>query len=76
MPQKISKNPFAFGFFTSMLQKKWAIGAISAVLVATWLQKLAVVFLRDLTDALTAAPLIFDAVWFWAIAYSLLFLSR
>lgn len=74
MFQNIPKNPFLFGFFATTPHRKWAISALFCVLIATGLDRLTIVVIRYLTDAIAARPLVMNAVWFWAIVYPLLFL--
>jgi ATP-binding cassette subfamily B protein len=71
--KKIPRNPILFGIALSKMHKKWAIGALIAVFVATALSRLSVVILSKLTDAISANPLLINTVWLWAIAYTSLF---
>lgn len=73
MSQKIPKNPFLFGLFTTRPYKKWAIPAIIAVFIATILTRYAVVVLRNLTDAFATQQPDIQTIWFWAILYIFLY---
>src|SRR5581483_1120689 len=73
MLHSIPKNPFKFGIFVSRPHKKWAFSALFFVLVATALDRSTVVVLKNLTDSISANPLVLNTVWFWAIFYPVLF---
>lgn len=73
MSQKIPKEPFAFGLYTSKPHRKWLISALLFVVFATALDRVTVVILRYLTDAIASQPINFHDVWFWAISYPSLF---
>jgi len=75
MYKNIPKNPFLFGIFTSKPHKVWVIAAFVSVLVATGLDTFSVVFLKNLTDSITAVNVIYDTVWLWAILFSLIYLG-
>lgn len=74
MHQKIPKNPISFGIFVTKPHKKWAVSALIFVFIATALDRFSVVILRSLTDSISVKPVVFNTVWFWAIAYSVLFI--
>ena len=67
MKNHIPKNPIRFGIFISKRYKKWMFSAFFFVFVATTLNQLNVIVLRNLTDAITAHPLDINTVWLWAI---------
>lgn len=69
----IPKNPILFGITISRLYKKWAIGALIAVFLATAASRLSVVILSNLTNAISGTPLIINDVWFWGAVYTGLF---
>ena len=71
--KEIPKNPLLFGFAISKLYKKWALSALAAVFVATFLSRFSVVVLSQLTDAIAAKPLAIQAVWLYASSYVFLF---
>ena len=62
--QNIPKEPFLFGLFSTKPHKKLATGALFFVLVATGLDRFSVVMLKNLTDSVTAQPIIFNVVCF------------
>src|SRR5260221_6376170 len=70
---EIPKKPIQFGIFASLPHKKWAIAALSCVFIATGIDHLSVIILRNLTDAIAIKPLILNSVWIWAILYAFLF---
>lgn len=72
--KEIPKNPILFGVFGTIPHKKWAIGALIAVLIATGLDRFTLVVLRNFIDTIAAQPVEFNIVWIWAIAYPLLIL--
>ena len=73
----IPKKPFLFGFFASKPHLGWATLALTAVFVATALDRLMVVFLRNLTDSLTAPNINWNIIWLWGLGYpSLHFVAR
>ncbi|MBI5123287.1 ABC transporter ATP-binding protein [Candidatus Roizmanbacteria bacterium] len=74
MSEKIPKNPLLFGIFISKLYKKWVFSALFFVFVATALSRYSVIILKNLTDAISAAPLDINNVWLWAIIFALLFI--
>lgn len=71
MDYNIPKKPFLFGVFATMPHKKWAIGALFAVFVATALDRFIVIVLRNLADSITSQPIFFNSIWIWAILYPL-----
>lgn len=77
MSSSIPKNPFKFGLFASKPHITWAIFALVFVLIATGIDRILVLVLKNLTDSLASDQINFNTVWFWAIAYPvLLFVSR
>ncbi len=74
MKEYLPKKPLQFAYFISKIHKKWAIFALIFVLIATAVDRFTVIVLRNLTDAIAGQPLSIDAIWTWAIAYSILFL--
>ena len=77
MFKNLSKNPAAFGIYISMQHKKWVIIALLSVSIAVGLDRLSVVILKNLTDSITTTPIVFNAIWFWALSYPLLsFIAR
>lgn len=72
----VPKNPVLFGLFISSLYKKWVIGALFFVFVATALSRFLVVILRNLTDSIATNPIVIDTVWLWAVFYPLLFFIK
>jgi ATP-binding cassette, subfamily B, bacterial len=75
MVKKIPKNPILFGIFISSFYKKWVISALIAVFIAAALSRISVLILSELTDAVTAIPLITHDIWFWGTVYVLLFFT-
>ena len=73
MFKKIPENPILFGLYLCSFYKKWAISALTFVFIATALSRFSVIVLSNLTDAISAHPLIMQTVWFWGIAYPILF---
>jgi ATP-binding cassette, subfamily B, bacterial len=69
MNKIIPKNPILFGIHVTKPHKKWAIAAISFVLLATILDRFTIVILGRLTDSIAAKELDINTVWLWAIAY-------
>lgn len=77
MSDKIPKNPFKFGLFTTKPFLKWAILALIFVCLATAADRFLAIVLRNLTDALAKDPLDFKTIFFWALAFPALhFLGR
>lgn len=74
MSENVPRKPFLFGIFATRAHKKWAIGALIAVLIATALDRFTIVVLRNFIDTITAHPVNFRIVWMWAISYPLLLL--
>jgi len=74
MSDNVPKKPFLFGMFATKPHKKWAIGALIAVLIATALDRFTIVVLRNFIDTISAQPVNFRIVWMWAIAYPSLLL--
>lgn len=74
MDQNIAKKPIQFGIFISKLHKKWVIGALFFVLIATGFDRLSLIILRNLTDSIALRPIDMNSVWMWAIAYPILYL--
>lgn len=73
MPQEIPKNPILFGIFATKSHKLWTISALICVFVATGLDRLTVIIIRNLTDSIAAHNINLSAIWLWAIAYPILF---
>ncbi len=71
MENSIPKNPFQFGIFASKKHLKWVIFALSFVVIATGIGRSTALILKNLTDSLSHQPLVFNDIWFWAIAYPL-----
>jgi len=77
MDKQIPKNPILFGIFISKKHSKWVIIALLSVLIATGLDRFSVVVLKNLTDAITTAPISTEVIWFWALFYpALTFVGR
>lgn len=74
MKKNVPKTPFYFGIFATKPHKKWAASALIFVLTATALDRFSVVILKNLTDSITAQPIIFNAIWLWTFAYPVLLL--
>lgn len=72
--KEIPKNPILFGIFGTKPHKKWAIGALVAVLIATGLDRITLVVIRNFIDTIATQPVDFNVVWIWAIAYPSLLL--
>ncbi|TSC87896.1 MAG: ATP-binding cassette, subfamily B, bacterial [Microgenomates group bacterium Gr01-1014_7] len=73
----IPKKPFLFGIFASKPHAGWATISLIAIFVATGLDRLMVVFLRNLTDSLTAPTINWNIIWLWGLGYpSLHFVAR
>lgn len=70
----IPKEPISFGIFATKPQRKWAITALLAVVIGSGVDKVSIVILRNLSDAIAHQPLFMNSVWLWAIAYPLVFL--
>lgn len=73
MIKDIPKNPISFGIFITKLHKKWAIGALFFVLIATGFDRFSLIILRNLTDSIVLRPIDINSVWAWAIAYPILY---
>ena len=73
MIKNIPKNPILFGIYISKFYKKWAISALVIVFVATALSRSSVIILSNLTDSISANPLLMENVWLWAGLYTFLF---
>lgn len=69
MSPKLPRNPVLFGFFATKPHLKWAIIALSFVLVATAVDRLSIITLKNLTDSLAQKPTNMDAVWFWGLLF-------
>lgn len=69
MTSNIPKNPFKFGLFASKPYLKWAILSSIFVFIATAVDRLLVVVLKNLTDSLITQPTDFNSIWFWALAF-------
>jgi ATP-binding cassette subfamily B protein len=74
MEHNVSKKPFLFGIFATKPHKKWAISALFFMFMATALDRFSVIVLKNLTDSITAHPIVFNAIWLWTISYPLLIL--
>lgn len=74
MSDRIPKNPFKFGIFVSKPHLKWVVLAFAAVIIGTALDKFSVIVLRNLTDSIASHPIIFNNVWFWALAFPAIYL--
>ena len=70
----LPKNPILFGLHVTKPHKKWAIFALLAVLAATTVDRLSVLVLKNLTDAISADQFVLDTVWFWGILFPLFFM--
>ncbi len=75
MFKDIPKNPILFGFYISKMHKKWVISALFFVFIGTGLDRLSLVILRNLTNAIAEQPIAINTVWQWAIIYPLLFIA-
>jgi len=71
--KKIPKNPILFGILIAKLYKKWVVGALVAVFIATAISRYSVVVLLYLTNSLTANPVDITTVAFWATLFVVLF---
>lgn len=77
MSELIPKNPISFGIFATKPHKTWAGIALSAVFIATALDRYTVVILKNLTDSITGATVDTNTIWFWGIGYALIvFVAR
>lgn len=74
MFKDIPKNPIGFGFYITKMSKKWAVSAVFFVFVALAIDRLSLIILRNLTNAITTQPIVINDVWFWAITYPVLFI--
>jgi len=74
MKHNVSKKPFLFGIYATTPHKKWAISALFFMFMATALDRFSVIVLKNLTDSITAHPIVFNAIWLWTISYPLLIL--
>lgn len=74
MKEKISKNPILFGIFASKPHKVWVFSALTFVFIATLLNRLNVIVLGKLTDAAATKHIDINTLWFWAIAFPIIFL--
>lgn len=73
MYEDIPKKPIPFGFFALRQHRKLAVGALLCVFIATGLDRVTVIILRNLTDSIAARSIIMNTVWLWAILYPTLF---
>ncbi len=73
MLKDLPKNPVSFGILISKLHKKWVIGALFFVSVATFLDRLSVIVLKNLTDAISTSPIVINSVWIWAIWFPVIY---
>jgi len=73
MNNRIPKNPLLFGIYISKIYKNWALSALFFVFLATGINRLSVIILSNLTDAISANHLNSNDVWVWGIAYALQF---
>lgn len=73
MLKDIPKNPVSFGVNISKLHKKWVIGALFFVLIATVFDRLSVIILKNLTDAIANRPIVINSIWMWAIGYPIIY---
>lgn len=73
MSDKIPKNPFKFGIFVSKPHALWVIGAFISVIIGTALDKFSVIILKNLTDSISANPIVINEVWFWAISFPIIY---
>lgn len=71
--RSIPKNPLLFGLFGTRPYKLWAIAAIVAVFIGTALDSLGMIVLKNLTNSIAAASINLNNVWFWAIAWPVLY---
>lgn len=71
----IPKKPLLFGIFTSKPHRKWALLALASVLIATSLDRIELIIIKNLTDSIASEQIIFSQVWFWALLYPFLYLS-
>lgn len=76
MNNHIPKNPLLFGIYLSKMYKKWALGALFFVFVASGLSRFSVIVLSSLTDAIATHPIHIATLWQWAIAYPVLFFAQ
>jgi ATP-binding cassette, subfamily B, bacterial len=72
--ESIPKKPLLFGLFVSKPHKIWAVSAVVFVLIGVALDSLLVVVLKNLTDSIASTQLDFKSIWFWAIAWSVLYI--
>jgi len=74
MENNIPKKPFSFGIFTTKPHAKWAVLTLVSVLIATSLDRLELIVIRNLTDSIAAENVDFNLVWFWALLFPMLYL--
>ncbi len=74
MFKDIPKNPVSFGILISRMHKKWVIGALFFVSIATFFDRLSVIILRNLTDSIASKPVVINSVWIWAIGFPIIYL--
>lgn len=72
MSHNLPQNPILFGIYILKLHKKWAIGALLCVFIATGLDRVSVLILSKLTDSIAIQPIDIHAIWMWAILYPVL----
>jgi ATP-binding cassette, subfamily B, bacterial len=74
MNKDIPKNPIKFSIFASKPHKFWVIASFIFVFIGTGLDKFWVVIFKNLTDSVATQPIDFNAVWFWTIAFPVVYL--
>ncbi|MBI3619333.1 ABC transporter ATP-binding protein [Candidatus Peregrinibacteria bacterium] len=76
--RRLPKSPLAFAWHITLRHKRWAVGALAAVIAAETLGSMLTLELKLLVDAATlAAQSAFQstaAMWFWGMAYPITFL--
>ena len=72
--KNIPKKPFLFGAKMSKPHLKWATIALFSVFIATSIDRIELLVIRNLTDSIASNPINFNVVWLWALLFPALYL--
>lgn len=77
MQERLPQKPLAFGLYASRPYWPWAACALTAVVIASALDGATNLILKNLINTMAATfnagPKDFGIVWYWAIAYTVVF---
>ena len=70
----IPKEPLRFGLYVTKPYKNWAIIAFIFVFFALGVNRISILVIKNLTDAITQPTTHINEIWFWGLSWPALYL--